>query len=338
MTRPVVTASALGLSRNLSGKRFPHAEDRGALEDLRAEVFELLGGDWERPWRVHDLESLSMVEIDHLVERGLMTPTFAEGSRPGRGFAVYGDGEASLEINGADHLRILGFRTGSRLTPLWTLLNQLDDGLETVFSYAFDPHWGYLSASPRQAGSGMRAYVTLQVPALLLTGRLAGVALEVAAHGLGLAALWAGAGGVVQVSNMHSQGIPESEIIQQIGEICKGVSERERSVRKKLLRENPVQARDQIGRALGTAKHAYSVSFHEAVNVLSAIQVGMEADLIDAPGVEADFAFGLMSRLQPAHIVVDYMDGKTGCLESPEIDEHRARVLREIFVDSVVRS
>lgn len=338
MTTPVITASALGLSRNISGKRFPHAEDRSALEELRAEVFEILSGYWERPWQVYDLESISMVDIDHLVERGLMTPTFAEGSGSGRGFAVYGKGEASLEINGADHLRILGFRAGSRLAPLWTLLNRLDDGLETVVSYSFDPRWGYLSASPRQAGSGMKAYVTLHLPALLLTGRLGGVALDLAAHGLGLAALWGGAGGVVQVSNVRSEGKPETEIIQQISEICRGVSERERSVRKKLLRENPVQARDQIGRALGTVKHAWSVSFHEAVNLLSAIQVGMDAGLVDAPGVEADFAFGLMSRLQPAHIVVDYMDGKTGCLESPEIDEHRARVLREIFVDSVVRS
>ena len=52
----------------------------------------------------------------------------------------------------------------------------------------------------------MRAYATLQLPALMLTGRLAGVALEVAGHGLGLAALWGGAGGVVQVSNAALTG------------------------------------------------------------------------------------------------------------------------------------
>jgi protein-arginine kinase len=109
-------------------------------------------------------------------------------------------------------------------------------------------------------------------------------------------------------------------------------------VRKKLLRENPIQARDQIGRALGTAKHAWSVSFHEAVNLVSAVQVGVELGLVEAPGLAAEPAFGLMTRLQPAHIVVDYMDGKIGCLESPEIDERRAQVLREVFGSAGIRS
>jgi protein arginine kinase len=338
MRSRAITASALTLTRNLAGRRFPHAEDDGTLDDLRAQVVEILGGGlWDRPWRVYELDTLSSVEIDHLVERGLMTPGFAESAGSGKGFAVYGGGEASLEINGDDHLRMLGFRAGGQLGLLWSLLNRLDDRLETVVSYAFDPQWGYLTASPRQAGSGMRAYATLQLPALMLTGRLASVALEVAGHDLGLAALWGGAGGVVQVSNVRAQGKPESETVQQIGEICRGITEKERSVRKKLLRENPIQARDQIGRALGTVKHAWSVSFHEAVNLISAVQVGVELGLVDAPGFAAEPAFGLMTRLQPAHIVVDYMDGKIGCLESPEIDERRAQMLREVFGSAGIR-
>ena len=118
-----------------------------------------------------------------------MTPAFAEGTGEGRGFAVYGEGQASLEINGVDHLRVLGFRDGDQLDALWSLLNLLDDQLETVLSYAFDPRWGYLSARPRQAGSGMRAYATLLLPALMLTGRLAGVAVELVGQGLGIAPL-----------------------------------------------------------------------------------------------------------------------------------------------------
>jgi protein-arginine kinase len=102
-----VTASALGLSRNESGRRFPHAEDGAVLEDLRSEVLDVLaGGQWDERWQVYDLEALSDVEVDHLVERGLMTPAFADGEGEGRGFAVYGEGQASLEINGCDHVRV----------------------------------------------------------------------------------------------------------------------------------------------------------------------------------------------------------------------------------------
>jgi protein arginine kinase len=327
----------MGLTRNESGRRFPHAEDHAALEELRAEVVETLGGpDWDRGWHVHDLTAMTAVQTEYFVENGLMTPAFAEGSHAGRGFAVYGKNEASLEINGDDHLRLLGFRPGRQLAMLWSLLSRLDDRLETVVSYAFDPRWGYLAARPRQAGSGMRAYATLHLPALALTGRLAGTALELAHHGLGMIALWGGAGGIVQVSNMQAEGRSEPETLRQIGDICRGIVEKERSVRKMLVRESPIQSRDQIGRALGAAQQAWVMSFPEAVNLISAAQVGVELGLVEAPGLEAESAFSLMSRLQPAHIVVDCMNGRADCMESPEIDEYRARALRGVFADASV--
>jgi protein arginine kinase len=338
MKAPAVTASALGLSRNEAGRRFPHAEDGAVLEELRAEIIDILrGGQWEQRWEVYDLEALTPVETDHLVERGLMTPVFAEGSGEGRGFAVYGEGQASLEINGVDHLRVLGFRTGDQLSALWSLVNQVDDRLETVLSYAFDPRWGYLSARPRQAGSGMRAYATLLLPALMLTGRLAGVAVELVGQGLGVSPLWSGAGGVVQVSNVVPQGKPEIEVLQQMSDVCGSIVEKERSVRKMLLRENPIQTRDQIGRALGVAQQAWSMPFLEAVNLVSALQAGRELGVVEGSGLASESAFRMMTRLQSAHIVVDYMDGRTGCLESPEIDQRRAQVLREVFADTILR-
>ena len=142
---------------------------------------------------------------------------------------------------------------------------------------------------------------------------------------------------MVQFSNLRPLGKPETEILQQIGDISRGIVEKERSVRKMLLRDNPIQTRDQIGRALGTAQHAWTMSFHEAVNLISAAQVGMELGLVEVPGMAAESAFGLMRRLQPAHIVMEHMDAKTGCLESPEIDQTRARVLRELFAGACVR-
>ena len=339
MTSSVLTASALGLSRNESGRRFPHAEDAAALEELRSGVIEILtGGSWDQPWHVHDLEKMDAVEVDHLVERGLMTPAFADRTGEGRGFAVYGDGEASLEINGEDHLRLLAYRRGGDLTALWSLLSRLDDGLETVLSYAFDPQWGYLTARPHRAGSGMRAYATLHLPALTLMGRLSETALELAGQRFGLTPLWGGLGGIIQVSNLGPQGKPETEILQQIGHIVRGVIEKERSVRKMPFRENPVQSRDQIGRALGLLQQAWSMPFHESVNLISAVEVGIDAGLVEAPGLGSEPTFGLMSRLQPAHVVVDYMDRRVGCLESPAVDEQRARLLRELFAGAVIMS
>ncbi len=338
MSASSLTASAMSLSRNEAGKRFCHAEDASALEELRAEIMGTLKSDqWDRPWRTHDLEAMSPVEITHLVERGLMTPAFSEGTGEGRGFAVYGNDQASLEINGVDHFNLIGFRQGDQLESLWSLLSVLDDRLEAVVSYAFDPRWGYLTAYPGRAGTGLRAYATLHVPALMLTGKLAATALELVGRGLGIAPLWGGAGGVVQISNAARQTGPENDIVAEVENMARAITEKERSVRKMLMREHPVQARDQIGRALGVAQHAWTMSFQESINLISAAQVGLEQGLVEAPGMAADSAFSLMSRLQPAHIVLDHMEAKTDCLDSPEIDEIRARVMREVFAGSSVR-
>lgn len=332
------TASAVSLSRNDAHRRFCHVEEAVVLEELRSEILGTLKSHgWEYPWHPYELDAMSPVEITHLVERGLMTPTFAEGTGPARGFAVYGDGWASLEINGVDHFNLVGFREGDGLEALWSLLSVLDDRLESVVSYAFDPRWGYLTAYPVKAGTGLRAYATLHVPALMLTGKLAGAALELVGRGLGIAPLWGGAGGVVQISNIARQTGPEAEIVAEVEQMAREIIEKERSVRKMLLREHPVQGRDQIGRALGVAQHAWSMSFQEAVNLVSAAQVGLEQGLVEAPGLAAESAFSLMSRLQPAHIVIDYMDVKTDCLENPEIDQIRARVMREVFAGSGIR-
>ena len=163
----------------------------------------------------------------------------------------------------------------------------------------------------------------------MLTGKLAATALELVGRGLGIAPLWGGAGGVVQISNVARQTGPESEIITEVESMARAISEKERSVRKMLLREHPVQGRDQIGRAIGVAQHAWSMSFQEAVNLISAAQVGLEQGVVECPALAAESAFSLMSRLQPAHIVMEHMEVKTDVLESPEIDEIRARVMRE---------
>ncbi len=338
-----LTASGLGLTRNQAGRRFPHTEDAEALEELRAEVLDALGSGQGGPdharagWRTIELQETSPVEIAHLVERGLMTPQFAEISGPGRGFAVYGEGQASLEINGEDHLRLLGFRVGDELSALWSLLSELDDRLEAVAPYAFDSQWGYLTSHPEQAGTGLRVYATLHVPALTFAGRLPGVAFELMSSGVALAPLWGGAGGVIQVSNVGRQGRPERETLTQIEEVSAEIVEKERSVRKMLFRSNPNQVQDHIGRAIGVAQHARNVGFAEAVNVVSAADVGMELGLVDVPGMDGADAFSLLQRLQPAHLIMEQMEVNPGNLEEPEIDIVRAGVLREIFAGARVR-
>jgi protein-arginine kinase len=94
----------------------------------------------------------------------------------------------------------------------------------------------------------------------------------------------------------------------------------------------------QLLRALVALGVTYVLaSVIEAVNLLSAAQVGLELGVVEVPGLAAESAFDLMSRLQLAHIVTENMDARARCLESPEIDQTRARILRDSFAAACVR-
>jgi protein arginine kinase len=331
----LILATGLGLSRNHATKPFPHVADEAVLEELLVSVTGTLV-DTSAPgeWVVSPLDGLSPAMRAYLVERGLMTQGFARRSGSGRALATFRAGEASLEINGVDHLHLLGSRRGEHLGELWVLLDSLDDRLELAVPYAFDLQRGYLTAQPLESGTGLRAYVTLHVPALMVSGRMAGVAVQLLAQGLAVVPLWEGAGGLFQVVNRAGQGMTEAQITDLVGSAARRVAEKERSGRKLMLRENPVRVRDYIGRAVGTVKEAWSVNLQEGLSLISAIQVGVDLGLVESPGLDARSAFELMRRVQPGHVAVEEIRLAFGGLDDPAIDEARALLLRRVFAEA----
>ena len=329
---PVALAAGLTVSRNEAVLPFPHAAEEEMLRALRSRVeAALTRGASPGEWEVYDMDSVSPVQRSYLVERGLMTPAFSVGEGVARAFGVYQGGRASVEINGSDHLRILGFGPADRLPETWSTLDAIDDTLEKNIDYAFHERWGYLTARAADSGTGLRAYVTVHIPALMITGRLGVVIAALSQEGLALTPLWSGAGGVFQVFNRQALGTSEGRITDAVARASRDLVEQERTIRKALLRENPVTVRDHVGRALGVAQHAWSVATPEALTVVSSIQVGISMDLIVGPGLDASSTLTLMRRVQPAHLVVEEAESGTHDLDDPHIDELRAQMLRRTF-------
>lgn len=336
MEETLVVASALSLERNDGGVLFPHAADDKARQEVSRRVRERLSsisvpGEWD----FQDLDGLSLAMRAYLVERGLMTPGFAEESGQGRVLGLFRGGRASIEVNGVSHVRILSSKPSDQLFELWTLVDWLDDQLEAKFTWAFDEEFGYLTALPESAGTGLHVYLTVHVPALMVTGRLGQLATRLQEEGFGLAPLWSGAGGVFQVFNRSTAGKSEGDFLAAALDLARLLAERERSARKWLFRESPARARDYVGRALGVAQQANLVGVEEGVSLISALQVGADLGLIE-PGLDPQAAFALMRRIQPGHIVVEEIRSAHGGLDEPGIDEVRSRLLREAFAGTRV--
>jgi protein arginine kinase len=334
MTVDGLLIGSVALSRNEATTAFPHAADSTVLVDLLGRVSTALtAGGQPGEWEMFELDAVSPIQRAYLVERGLMTPTFSRGRGEGRGFAVYQGGRASLEVNGLDHIHLLGSRVGGHLSEAWATLDAIDDVVEAAITYAFDDAWGYLTSRPADAGTGVRAYATVHIPGLMVSGQLGGVAMNLISQSLVLAPLWEGAGGFFQVSNRGCQGTSELLITETVTAAANEIDERERSVRKALYRDHPVRVRDHIGRALGVAQQAWSVTAGEAVSLASAVWVGVTMGVVDAPWMGSDEALALMRRVQPGHLAVEELGAGHGGLDDPRIDEVRARILREAFAD-----
>jgi hypothetical protein len=100
-----------------------------------------------------------------------------------------------------------------------------------------------------------------------------------------------------------------------------------------------MQVPKQLPRTLVALVVTYVLaSVIEAVNLVSAARVGLEMGIVEVPYLPADSAFDYRKRLQPGHLMLERLEAQAGCLESPEIDEVLARVLRNTFVGASVRS
>ncbi len=329
--------AALSVSRNDSVAPFPQAADERTLSAIFGRVSDTLACVAEPgEWQVFELDDISPVQRAYLVERGMMTPSFSRMRGRGRGLAVYQGGRASLEINGQDHLRLLGSRVGGSLAELWSVLDTLDDQLEAAVAYAFDDSWGYLASQPTDAGTGVRAYATVHMPGLMVTGMLASVAMQLISQGLAVAPLWDGAGGFFQISNRSGRGSSELALAETVTAAAHDVADRERSVRKSLSRDHPTRVRDHIGRALGVSQHAWSMGIGEATSLVSSLWVGAATAVVEAPWMTHEAVFSLLRRLQPGHLVVDELGAGHAGLDDPRVDEIRARIMRETFADTRV--
>jgi protein arginine kinase len=338
VSEELILASGLSLTRNDALAPFPHVADEDSLRSIVERVERAVSQDGSPgEWQTTRLEDLSPSTRSYLVERGLMTPAFAQAEGSHRAFALYGSGQASVQVNGQDHILMLGSRPGENLSALWGTLNYVDDVIENQVSYAFDERYGYLAARPDQAGTGMKAFVTLHLPALMVTGRLGSLAVQLLGQGLTLTPLWGGAGGLFQVSNKGGLGIGELPITEAVRAASGQIAEKERAVRKKLLRENPARVRDYIGRALGVAQQAWMVGVEEALGLISAIQSGIDMRVVELPAMTPLAALRLMQRVQPGHLAVEQGSGIPGGTDDNQLDQVRARILRSSFAQASVR-
>jgi protein arginine kinase len=315
------------LARDLAGRSFPQHADLEERETIGRQVRTALeenagalsGGVWL------DLGELSERDRRLLVERRLVGPTLAEGTGP-RGIYV-GPGErCSATINGTDHLRLQAVSGGEELKEAWRIVDGLDDGLGRRLRFAWRPDLGFMTASPADVGTGLRAEVLLHLPGLVLTADAEAVLQGVARVGMNVRGLYgegrAVHGNLFRIFNQMTLGRSETDVLGSVDRVVRQVAETERKARATLWTEARSETEDKLHRALGVLRNARLLSVREGLNLLSAVRMGLNMDVLS--GVQIDRLNKLQVLMLPAHLA--RWEGRD--LDPAEQDFLRAALVR----------
>ncbi len=323
----IAISSRVRLARNVSGGAFPGwagEEERVRLcTQLQDAIGKLDGISTPTFLHMGDLDEL---DKEILRERHLISTEMSERGR-GSGVAISDDEGIAVMINEEDHLRLQAIAPGMQLNETWGRINAVDTELETSVDYAFTDRLGYLTACPSNVGTGLRASVMLHLAGLRMLNEVDPVINGLERLGLTVRGLLGEGteahGNMFQVSNQQTLGASEETIIHSLIDTVNEVIQHEQNARWRIMEKRETQLADTVSRARGVLSNCRILSSQEAVNLLSALRLGVEMEMVG--NLKVAGINEIMLLTQPAHL--QKIAGRV--LTAEERDELRARLVRE---------
>ncbi|MDX9857744.1 MAG: protein arginine kinase [candidate division Zixibacteria bacterium] len=300
----VVLSTRVRLARNVAGALFPPQADDETKQriisyfDSARSRSPLLGdGEYHTAAEINDLDR------QFLIERHLISPVFLDGD-PAKSVFIGNDQRVSIMVNEEDHLRIQALSAGLNPQESFQMALRYENELNGMLEFNYDNDFGYLTACPTNAGTGMRASVLIHLPGLVLTREIDRIINRLTTSGLVVRGFYGEGsdvlGNLFQISNQYTLGITEEEIINQISRATADITEEEAAARQRLVDEAGDMIEDKIWRAYGILKHARVLTSDEVMNLLSAIRLGRAMKILD--GIDVALINEILLLSQPAHL------------------------------------
>lgn len=325
----VVVSSRARVARNIDKFFFPTYADDRTLKEVATKIDNILSSlEYFKGFTKINFSSLPPLERCYLRESRLISKEFEIG-----GFSkilyLSQDRNTSIMINEEDHLRMQSILPGFQAKTVLIKIQDVDEQLRMVLSYAFSPRFGYLTSCPTNTGTGLRISLMLHLPGLTLMQEMDSIFSFVSPYGMTIRGFNGenseSIGDFYQLSNDITMGKTEEEILKQIEEIFNEIYKREKKSREIILSDKKYEIEDRIWRSYGILTNARKINSSEALNLLSIIRLGIEGGYIK--GLDNHFLNQLITKIQPGHIQWGY----SGTTDAEVRDKVRAEILREIF-------
>ncbi|MFH1199011.1 MAG: protein arginine kinase [Candidatus Omnitrophota bacterium] len=323
----IVISSRLRLARNLSKFSFPHWADQSTSEQvLKSIEAAVKKTDYLKNSTSFLMSDLDGVDKQFLVERHLMSLELAQ--KQGNNALIVDDDEIiAIMINEEDHIRCQVMQSGFNLFEAWNIINRIDDELAKTLDFAFSSDWGYLTACPTNAGTGMRGSVMLHLPALVMTRQIERILAAISKLSFTTRGLYGegtqASGNFFQISNQVSLGHSEEEIVQNINGLIRQIIDQEKQAREIMASRNKEMLEDRVNRSLGILKSAHIITSQETIELLSMVRLGCDLGMVK--NISLRHINELFIITQPAHL--QKMESKK--FSSQERDIKRAEIIRE---------
>jgi len=238
-TLPYVVSSRVRLARNLAAHRFPRLASDAERHAVLAQMQQVAASHPAfRQAQVVLLDDCSWLERMRLAEQYLISHLLAtQGTR--RAVILFDRLSASILVNEEDHLRIQAFSRGLRMQRAWKHAKFLAQSCEEMLDFAQSTPYCYLTTTPENSGTGLRASVMLFVPALILLKQIDRVIAACAASGYVARGMYgegsSSAGFLLQLSCQRPQEQREQRILRALTVRSLAIIAQEQCARRLLL-------------------------------------------------------------------------------------------------------
>lgn len=278
----VVLSSRVRLSRNMQNYPFTIKCSKEDLNKILEEIKEIV------PSIGYGLKFINLKDIDDitkiaLVEEHIISPDFAMKKNVNGAIVINEEENICIMINDEDHIKLQVFSSGQELENLMNLAVEIDEKLGNLVKYSYSKKFGFLTVSPINVGTAMKASVMVHLPALTLTGNINKVLQIVNNFGMNIRGVYGegtqSQGNVYQISNKQTLGLTEKEIIKNLEIITEKVIEQERLARKYLAKDK-MELEDRVLRAYGLLKYSAKLTAEECRKLLSDVKLGTDLGII----------------------------------------------------------
>lgn len=324
----VVISSRVRLARNLDYKPFPWRAGTGVLENIWKDSSSVIRKLDELPGaEVIYLPDIEPLDRELLIERHLASFEHAQSKKP-RGVITSSDEKVVIMVNEEDHFRLASILPGLNLESAARMIDIIDNRLSQELGFAFSQEWGFLTACPTNAGTGMRASCLVHLPGLIMTDKIEPLLRELSKLGVVVRGLYGEhtevLGDVFQITNGPTLGRTENDVVKSVEHVVNAVINYEKNARIELMQGKAhIFTEDKIYRAKAILTSARSIKLSEAMSLISKLKLGLSLGM-DIPW-DSESINKLMTIIQPAHL--QEITEKELSLEDTDII--RATVIRQ---------